>query len=118
MWYVQVLDQMSEFKRLCSVDGVSRVYREKQRGLVCVCPLPTSRWNLIVLDPFFSIPAPSVPYMGPYLNQLITIEVGMSTFVKDPPEHVNFSKLERVRKQVCTLIVESPFTSIGISQYT
>ena len=46
-----------------------------------------------------SIPAPSVPYMGPYLNQLITIEVGMHTFVKDPPEHVNFSKLERVREK-------------------
>jgi hypothetical protein len=68
------IEQMVEFKRLCSVDGVSRVYREKQRG----------------------IPAPSVPYMGPYLNQLITIEVGMQTFVKDPPEHVNFTKLERL----------------------
>jgi hypothetical protein len=68
------MEQMNEFKRLCSVDGVSRIYREKQRG----------------------IPAPSVPYMGPYLNQLITIEVGMHTFVKDPPEHVNFSKLERL----------------------
>lgn len=51
--------------------------------------------------------------MGPYLNQLITIEVGMSTFVKDPPEHVNFSKLERVRKQVAQ--AECPFTSMGIS---
>lgn len=55
--------------------------------------------------------------MGPYLNQLITIEVGMSTFVKDPPEHVNFSKLERVRNQVdtSTPYASRMFTSMGIS---
>ena len=34
---MQALDQMSEFKRLCSVDGVSRVYREKQRGSEVNC---------------------------------------------------------------------------------
>ena len=54
------------------------------------------QWAYIVIIFINSIPAPSVPYIGPYLNQLITIEVGMHTFVKDPPEHVNFSKLTRV----------------------
>ena len=45
---------------------------------------------------FHSSPSPSVPYIGPYLNQLVSIEVGMPTFVRDPPEHVNFSKLSKV----------------------
>ena len=30
--YLQAMEQLNEFKKLCSVDGVSRVYREKQRG--------------------------------------------------------------------------------------
>jgi hypothetical protein len=41
-----------------------------------------------------------VPYIGPYLNQLVSIEVGMPTFVRDPPEHVNFSKLSKVNDRI------------------
>ena len=59
---------------------------------------------IIIADSLYRIPAPSIPYMGPYLNQLITIEVGMQTFVKDPPEHVNFTKLERVSVNVCVCV--------------
>ena len=44
-----------------------------------------------------SSPSPSVPYIGPFLSQLISIEVGMPTFVKDPPEHINFAKLSKVQ---------------------
>ena len=47
-----------------------------------------------------SSPSPSVPYIGPYLNQLVSIEVGMPTFVRDPPEHVNFSKLSKVNNRL------------------
>ena len=80
----------------CVVLMVCHVYTERSREGKCTRQ-PTFHTSVPShLSPLQRIPAPSVPYMGPYLNQLITIEVGMSTFVKDPPEHVNFSKLERV----------------------
>lgn len=39
---------------------------------------------------------PSVPYLGVYLNQLVSIEVGMPTFLPQAPEHINYSKLQKV----------------------
>lgn len=73
-----VVAQFEELKKLTSLDGGTKIYRIKQNNS----------------------PSPSVPYIGPYLSQLISVEVGMPTFVKNPPEHVNLSKLTRLAKVI------------------